>query len=541
MSRFLTFAVLLALVAVPAAASKAKPKAHRAHPAAETARHSRALSDGNLLANGSFDSSLAGWSGYNATLSLASDGHVGPGAALVRATAAGTVSIYPSPRPVRSSIAGASYAASTWVEGKAGKTLCLQVREWASSATGSAEACVVASGTWQQLGPVAYTTKAGGDSLEAYVYERSAVKGDTFEVDGIELAPGGSVSTSPPTPAPAPTPAPTPAPVPAPAAADAFYVSPSGSDSAAGTLAAPWATLQHALDTLSAGQTVYLRGGSYGAWTTESRSGAAGAPITVTAYPGESPTITGRLKIAGSWVTVSHLHFLGSTSANTNGVLIYLSGGDHVTIADNELDHANMSAIYVGDPGNGADYATIVGNDIHDNGTHVNHDHGIYFGTGAFGLIAGNEIARNYARGIQCYPDCDNTVIANNTVVGNQRAGIQIGDEAGESSDADLVVNNIVASNGDIGIRSYWGGAPGVGDTVQDNLVWGNAGGDLAGPGLTFVGNTVANPLFVGPTDFHLTAGSPAVDAALAAYAPPLDLDGRARSGAPDLGAYELR
>ena len=205
---------------------------------------------------------------------------------------------------------------------------------------------------------------------------------------------------------------------------------------------------------------------------TESHSGTSGAPITITAYPGEQPVITGRFKISGSWTTVSHLHFLGSTPSNSNGVLLYVSGADHVSVLSNEFDHSNMSAMYLGDVGNGSDYATIEGNYIHDNGTDTNLDHGIYFGTGAHGTIENNVITQNFARGIQCYPDCDDTVIANNTVVGNGRAGIQIGNEAVSTSDRDTVVNNIVALNGNDGIRSYWGGTAGVGNVAGNNLLW---------------------------------------------------------------------
>src|SRR3954466_5714611 len=42
-----------------------------------------------------------------------------------------------------------------------------------------------------------------------------------------------------------------------------YYVSPTGSDSNAGSLAAPFATLQKGNDVAVAGDTVWLRGGTY--------------------------------------------------------------------------------------------------------------------------------------------------------------------------------------------------------------------------------------------------------------------------------------
>jgi hypothetical protein len=55
-------------------------------------------------------------------------------------------------------------------------------------------------------------------------------------------------------------------------------------------------------------------------------------------------------------------------------------------------------------------------------------------------------------------------------------------------------------------------------------------------------GNQSADPLFAGAEDFHLSAGSPAIEAGLAdALDGPTDLDGnpRVRGAAPDIGAYE--
>jgi hypothetical protein len=72
------------------------------------------------------------------------------------------------------------------------------------------------------------------------------------------------------------------------AGASAYYASPAGNDGDAGTLARPWRTVGHAVARLSAGDTLYLRGGTYFERTTVSRSGTAAAPIVIRSYPGEN-------------------------------------------------------------------------------------------------------------------------------------------------------------------------------------------------------------------------------------------------------------
>ncbi|MGB7567804.1 MAG: right-handed parallel beta-helix repeat-containing protein [Chitinivibrionales bacterium] len=107
------------------------------------------------------------------------------------------------------------------------------------------------------------------------------------------------------------------------ASAATYYVSPTGNDNAAGSLAQPFATLQKGNDAAVAGDTVYLRGGTYSI-TTPANSGA-GISITKSgtsdtkriyfwAYPGETPLFdfsnlqiangayTFGIVISGSWV-----------------------------------------------------------------------------------------------------------------------------------------------------------------------------------------------------------------------------------------------
>lgn len=72
-----------------------------------------------------------------------------------------------------------------------------------------------------------------------------------------------------------------------------FVVATGGNDGNAGTLASPWRTLAKANSALSAGDTVFVRGGTYHEQIAPSRSGSAGAPIVYRAYPGDLVTVDG--------------------------------------------------------------------------------------------------------------------------------------------------------------------------------------------------------------------------------------------------------
>jgi hypothetical protein len=74
-----------------------------------------------------------------------------------------------------------------------------------------------------------------------------------------------------------------------------LYVSPSGSDSAAGTLAAPFLTIQKAIDTASPGTTIYLRAGTYAPSKNIqiSKVGTASAPYTMRPYGSEKVILDG--------------------------------------------------------------------------------------------------------------------------------------------------------------------------------------------------------------------------------------------------------
>jgi hypothetical protein len=72
-----------------------------------------------------------------------------------------------------------------------------------------------------------------------------------------------------------------------------YFVAPGGDDSNSGDMDHPWQTIQHAADTLVAGDTVYIRAGTYYERVVPQSSGNSGNLIKYAAYPGEAVTIDG--------------------------------------------------------------------------------------------------------------------------------------------------------------------------------------------------------------------------------------------------------
>lgn len=69
-----------------------------------------------------------------------------------------------------------------------------------------------------------------------------------------------------------------------------------GNDNADGSRDKPWKTIQHAVDQLKPGQTLYLREGTYYENVMMTHGGESGNPITIRSHPGELVTIDGGLR-----------------------------------------------------------------------------------------------------------------------------------------------------------------------------------------------------------------------------------------------------
>ncbi len=329
-----------------------------------------------------------------------------------------------------------------------------------------------------------------------------------------------------------------------------FYVATTGADSNAGSSAAPWRTVQKALNTLTAGQIAIVRAGTYVESLDMSRAGTPSAPITVRAEAGARPILragTGQpdntalhFRSGAAYIRVQGFTIEGATGPSSTNV--YADGSSHdLEISECEIRGSQRQGFF-------SEASTsrvhVIACRIHDNGGSgpSNLDHNLYV-QGSSHLIASNLItgAPN-GYGIQLYQSSDHVVITGNTIAGNALDGIVVGSSsAGTTTDA-LIVNNVLTGNR-AAISTYWGGAVGANDVARNNLSWGNSTGDFIGTVITYSANLFANPLFVnaGAGDYHLQATSPALGVADPAYSTMPDLDGVVRpvgSGA-DLGAYE--
>jgi hypothetical protein len=128
-----------------------------------------------------------------------------------------------------------------------------------------------------------------------------------------------------------------------------YYVSKSGKDTNPGTYTAPWLTIQHAANSVTAGATVYVESGVYNESVNFPASGTASNYITFANYPGETAVIDGTglgvsavqglINIVNqSYITISGFEIRNYTtkSATVTPAGIWLTGsGNGVNLLNN--------------------------------------------------------------------------------------------------------------------------------------------------------------------------------------------------------------
>src|SRR3990167_7774658 len=256
-----------------------------------------------------------------------------------------------------------------------------------------------------------------------------------------------------------------------------YYISPSGDDTAAGDITAPWRTITKALMSSGAGDTVYLRQGNY-AESVEMRGdsgnrfgktmgGDNGQWWTLTAFPGETPVISGTSPFGVYSVKYTRINGLTWNRDLYVGPADWICGiaGDcrphHVEISRNIFDGSQPRYGFIEMM---ADDSVISDNTITVTGTGgATTDHGIYLHNGSRNIIRGNVISGVSGYGIHVYDErkrvddpqtqFDNVVVEANRVTGSrQRSGIIVSAGGDTRVDSVLIRNNTTFGNVQAGL-----------------------------------------------------------------------------------------
>jgi hypothetical protein len=278
---------------------------------------------------------------------------------------------------------------------------------------------------------------------------------------------------------------------------------PTGSDSAAGTEAAPFKTVQKLVSSLSAGQTGCLRAGTYGGADLTMRQPDTG----LQSYPGERATLTTFLEVSSTAPRsrVSGLKIDTTGHSNSTGTKLQ---ADDVVFSDNEVTKGGQGICILAGTYNAAQRIVIERNVIYNcgaavkpDGTKNKFDHQIYLSGTRNAIVRWNVLRDNPGGwGVHMYPNADGTLVEHNIIDGNQ-GGVIFAGEGGGASDSNTVRNNVITgSNPRWNIEGSWsGGTPGTGNTATHNCLYSNGPSQPSGiatqSGFSASSNTVLSSL----------------------------------------------
>lgn len=347
------------------------------------------------------------------------------------------------------------------------------------------------------------------------------------------------------------------------AAALDLYVSPTGDDDNPGTSAAPFKTILAASRVAIPGTTVRVIPGIYAGGFTTMANGRASNPIHYVSQPSWAARIVPAedsphdmaWENRGAHVVIDGFDVDGSEyrSGKPWRFGIY-TAGSHSVIENNRVRHIAWNAPcggrggagIAGDSYYGGTDIDLVANIVHHVGpASCRYIHGIY--QTAPGKVVNNLVYRIAGWGIHLWHDANHVTVANNTIFNSAGGGLLVGggDFVNTAGPADyiVVVNNIVFDN-NAGI--FEAGRTGSHNVFRNNLSSRNEVDwrlrtSEADPAAITVDPGFVNYAPTGGGDYHLAAGSPAIDAGTPFEAPSSDLDGvsRPQGSGYDIGAYE--
>jgi hypothetical protein len=271
------------------------------------------------------------------------------------------------------------------------------------------------------------------------------------------------------------------------ASGNIYYVAKNGSNSNPGTLSQPWLTIQKAASTVKAGDTVYVRAGTYYEWVIVSNSGAAGNPITFAAYPGEYPIIDASaipnygypVAIFNIWNS-AYINLKGFEIRNNplyQGVYVYGDSASNIILQNLKIHGTADSGILIvhdwwsSVPAGTIPNVTIDGCEVYDTNRSFSsqesisfvgvsnfevknskiHDtnnlkEGLTLKPGTNGSVHDNEMY-NTKIGIYIDSNSTNVNVYNNNIHNCYSAGIAMGAEQGETQSGISIYNNLSYNN----------------------------------------------------------------------------------------------
>jgi hypothetical protein len=351
-----------------------------------------------------------------------------------------------------------------------------------------------------EISPTSATVAVGGTRQFTATVQNTSNTAVTWQVNGVAggNATVGTISSSGLYTAPAVVPSPATVTVTAVSQADAtksasaqvtitpvigiaFYVSTTGSDSNPGTISSPWRTIQHASDSVRAGDSVYVRGGVYNESVNISTSGSAIAgPITFQTYPGEQAIVDGTglipstsgtqglINIANqSYISIQGFEIRNyqTSSASATPAGIWVSGsGSNIQLLSNVIHNIVTTSEATGNAFGIAVYGTAAPASL---------DAVTISGNQVYGLKTGNSESLNVDGNVT------NFIIADNVVHDNDNIGIDVIGFEGVSPDPayDYARNGTVTGNTVYNISAI--NNPGEGNQYDANGIYVDGGSQV--------------------------------------------------------------
>jgi parallel beta helix pectate lyase-like protein len=370
------------------------------------------------------------------------------------------------------------------------------------------------------------------------------------------------------------------------AAGTAYYVASTGSDGNPCSQAAPCRTIPKGVSKLRAGDILFIASGTYAGSMDlpASASGTSESQRTVVRLtPGARVTILGAMGFANGaqYITVdgSDGTLVVDGQQTQDLCVLCFDNPHHIRVKGVEFKGGTEHGVF----GSGT-HLELINLNVHDNGKNAagvwchnmsrGYCHGLYFASGADNsdnLIEGGSFHHNEAVALHMY-GANNLTVRGVKVYANGGHGVWVIGGTNATIYNNLIYNNGSINDGAQGVGIFLGdsGAQVSNNTLYNNRVgilnlaqnqqylnniaYGNQDANLDGNGCVTCsanlcnslggGCTVqGNPQFVNAAaeDFHLQAGSPAINAGVAVSDVTTDVDQtpRPQGGRFDIGACE--